>query len=104
MDAQGSPTVRCNATPGRIGVLPARSVPGRARCPLPKQRRRHVHRRQPASGIVVGPGQGLGLAIADLDDDGRLDIFVANDQTPNLLFHNLGGLQFEEVAVRWGVA
>jgi hypothetical protein len=29
---------------------------------------------------------------------------VANDQTPNFLFHNLGGMKFEEVAVRYGVA
>ena len=39
-------------------------------------------------------GLGLGLAIADLDDDGKLDIFVANDTAPNFLFLNRGNLKF----------
>ena len=38
------------------------------------------------------------------DGDGFVDAFVANDNTPNFLFHNLGGKHFEEVAVGAGVA
>jgi tetratricopeptide (TPR) repeat protein len=57
-----------------------------------------------ASGIEIPDGRGLGLAIADLDDDGRLDIFVANDGSANFLFRNLGGLRFEEIAITAGVA
>jgi hypothetical protein len=49
-------------------------------------------------------GPGLGLAIADLHGDGRLDLFVANDATPNFLFRNLGGLKFEEQGALAGVA
>jgi tetratricopeptide (TPR) repeat protein len=56
------------------------------------------------AGIEAPEGRGLGLAIADLDEDGRLDLFVANDGTPNFLFRNRGGLRFEEVAVSAGVA
>ncbi|MEZ6129887.1 MAG: CRTAC1 family protein [Planctomycetaceae bacterium] len=57
------------------------------------------------SGITEQlPGKGLGVAVADFDADQRLDIYVANDMTPNFLFHNLGGMQFREVAVREGVA
>ena len=41
-------------------------------------------------------GRGLGVVIADLDDDGRPDIYVANDMTANFLFKNRGGFRFDE--------
>ena len=56
------------------------------------------------AGFDLPKGPGLGLAIADLDGDRRLDVFVANDATPNFLFRNLGGLKFAEVGVASGVA
>src|SRR5262245_18501003 len=43
-------------------------------------------------------GKGLGVLIADLDDDGRPDIYVANDTSGNFLYLNRGGGRFEEVA------
>jgi tetratricopeptide (TPR) repeat protein len=57
-----------------------------------------------ATGFVGPEGRGLGLAIADLDDDGRLDLFVANDASADFLFRNLGGLRFEEIGLAAGVA
>ncbi|HWE39284.1 MAG TPA: CRTAC1 family protein, partial [Isosphaeraceae bacterium] len=57
-----------------------------------------------ASGFEAPHGPGLGLAIADLDGDDRLDLFVGNDMAPCFLFRNLGGLRFEEVGVSAGVA
>ncbi len=46
----------------------------------------------------------MSAAFADYDGDGFPDIFVANDATPNFLFHNRGDGTFEEVAVQAGVA
>ena len=57
-----------------------------------------------AAGIAAHPGKGMGVAIGDYDHDGWLDIFVANDTTPNFLFHNDRHGHFEEVAMRAGVA
>jgi enediyne biosynthesis protein E4 len=56
------------------------------------------------AGIVDNAGRGLGVVAADLDGDGALDLFVANDQSANFLFRNRGGLHFEEVAHTSGVA
>jgi enediyne biosynthesis protein E4 len=56
------------------------------------------------TGISAHFGKGMGAVIADYDGDGFMDIFVANDNRPNFLFHNLGGKKFEEVALESGVA
>jgi hypothetical protein len=47
---------------------------------------------------------GLGALIVDLDGDGRQDVFVGNDSEPNFLFRNRGGLRFDEVGSRSGLA
>ncbi|HYL65138.1 MAG TPA: CRTAC1 family protein [Candidatus Methylomirabilis sp.] len=56
------------------------------------------------SGLGTQFGKGMGVAIADYDGDGLMDIFVANDSVPNFLFHNLGHGKFEEVGMLAGVA
>src|SRR5439155_5868821 len=56
------------------------------------------------TGIGKYLGRGMGVAIADYDGDGFIDIFVANDGSRNLLFRNVGGKRFEEVGVAAGVA
>jgi hypothetical protein len=55
-----------------------------------------------SSGIGAALGKGLGVVVSDFDDDGRPDIYVANDTTMNLLFHNLGGMKFEDVSLLSG--
>ena len=42
--------------------------------------------------------------LADLDGDGRTDIYVANDGMENFLYLNRGAGKFEEVAARVGAA
>ena len=56
------------------------------------------------AGIIDTDGRGLGVVVADLDGDGRLDLFVANDQSANFVWHNLGGMKFAEVGLASGLA
>ena len=56
------------------------------------------------AGIIDREGRGYGVVAADLDDDRRLDLYVANDLTANALYRNLGGMRFEEVGHESGVA
>lgn len=57
-----------------------------------------------AAGILRAFGNGLGVAIGDYDLDGRSDIFVANDGTPNQLWRNTGSGRFEDRGPLSGVA
>jgi len=45
------------------------------------------------------PGKGLGIAIADYNRDGRIDVFVANDSVPEFLYENKGNGTFDEVGL-----
>ena len=57
------------------------------------------------AGIKTPGGRyGLGVVAADFDDDGWPDIYVACDQTPSLLYHNLHNGKFEERGAEAGVA
>lgn len=47
---------------------------------------------------------GMGVVCSDLDDDGRVDIYVANDSTPNLFYHNNGDGTFKEMGFISGTA
>ena len=46
----------------------------------------------------------FGVAATDLDADGLVDLYVANDSNPNYLYRNLGGGRFEEVGLWSGAA
>ena len=56
------------------------------------------------AGIVDRDGRGLGVVAADLDGDGKTDLFVANDTTPNYFWHNRGGFRFSEQGLESGLA
>lgn len=57
------------------------------------------------SGVAAAPpAPGLGVVLCDLDGDGRLDIYVANDLKPAYLLHNQGKGRFKEIALFQGCA
>jgi len=52
---------------------------------------------------LPGPISGEGTCVFDYDSDGWEDIFIAGFATPNLLYHNLGNMTFEERASTAGI-
>jgi hypothetical protein len=54
-------------------------------------------------GLAV-PGKGLGIAVADFDRDGKIDIAVANDSMVEFLYRNQGKGQFEETGLTADIA
>jgi hypothetical protein len=57
-----------------------------------------------AMNIDADSFYGLGVIWADYDGDGWPDIYVANDSSPSLLYHNNQGKSFTESAIPAGVA
>ena len=55
------------------------------------------------SGIAQSPAKGWGVVAADINNDGRMDLFVGNDTVPNFLFVNQGHGRFEENGLLAGV-
>jgi enediyne biosynthesis protein E4 len=56
-----------------------------------------------SSGIAKHLGKAWGVVATDLNNDGRMDLFVANDTVQNFLYFNRGNGKFEEVAAFAGV-
>ena len=56
------------------------------------------------AGFNKPAAKSLGVAVLDLDGDGWLDLAIANDTQPNLLFRNKGNGTFEEIGVASGMA
>jgi hypothetical protein len=55
------------------------------------------------SGIAQSLAKAWGVVAADINNDGRVDLFVGNDTVPNFLFVNRGRGRFEEVGLLAGV-
>jgi hypothetical protein len=58
--------------------------------------------RAAAAGVRNHDGKGLGGVLFDYDGDGKADIYVTNDRTPNVLYHGRGDGTFEDVTVEAG--
>ena len=56
------------------------------------------------AGVYNDTGKGLGVTCGDYDNDGWIDIYVANDTTPNFLYRNMGDGTFRDLGVVAGVA
>lgn len=56
------------------------------------------------SGIGLKPGAGLGVVSSDLDGDGLIDLYVANDGMANRLWRQVDSFRFEDTALLSGCA
>ena len=56
------------------------------------------------AGVYQPNGRAMSATIADLNNDGLLDIYVANDAMENYYFRNLGGGKFQNDALAMGLA
>jgi len=57
-----------------------------------------------AAGVGIVPEYGLGAVWSDLDDDGDVDLYAANDQSGHNLYRNDGRGRFQDTALADGVA
>jgi hypothetical protein len=89
-EATGHPGARRRETPGSYNQLYHNDCQG------------HFANVSNQAGILRDAGYGLGVAIADLNEDGRPDIYVSNDVVPNdVVYANNGDGTFTNVAARW---
>ncbi len=56
-----------------------------------------------AAGVADPGGRGRTATWVDVDNDGHLDLFVANNHSPNRLFHNQGDGTFTDITARAGL-
>lgn len=93
----------CPTPDGKRSYCDPKSFPAIA--PLVYRNDGKGHFEEVAQKIGLGKtGKELGVAIADYDRDGKIDLFIANDGIPEFLYHNKGNGTFEEVGLSANVA
>ena len=104
-DPVRSPLCPHPTDPNRHGYCVPRSIGAMADHVLRNDGGRFVDVSE-SSGVHAADrdGRGLGVVAAHLDDDDRIDLFVANDMTANFFFRNQGAFRFGETATESGVA
>ena len=86
----------------RIMVGPA-GLPGESDLFLENAGGRFVDATKERGLEDAGRAYGFGVLTTDYDDDGDVDVFVANDSNPNFLYRNRGDGRFESVGLLSGV-
>ena len=89
--------------PGQREVCPPRQFTGLPDALYMSNGDGSFHDASAAAGLSRH-GKGLGVIIADVDVDGRLDIYVANDTVPNFLYRNSGSVRLEEMGLISGTS
>ena len=92
-------TGRASGSSSRRGCSPARRTGSGATAATAPSRTSRA-----AAGLYRPDGKGMAAVFADLDGDGRQDLYVTNDTQPNELFRNLGGGRFRDEALEAGAA
>ncbi len=64
----------------------------------------HFRDETQARGLSTASGRGLGVAVADYNEDGNIDIALANDELPGNLFKGIGKGRFQDVSRESGTA
>ncbi len=98
------PRVTCTDTAGRQDYCGPKGFRGAADILYRNNRNRTFTDVSSSSGIASVEMKGLGVAPGDFNRDGLIDIFVANDGEPNLLWVNRGNGTFQDQAHQLGAA
>lgn len=108
IDDRGMPTVRCptrQPPPADLyGYCPPHSHPPQSDLVYRNHGDGTFVEVSEMAGLSRVAAPGLGVVIADLDGDGLLDIYVANDMQPNHWWRNEGQFRFQESAMVAGLA
>lgn len=94
----------CELKPGvPTGCLPRQYVPQKGKI-WRNTSRGGFELVPPANGMADTHGIGLVLAFSDVNQDGRMDVYIGNDGTPSELLLNRGNLKFENIGIFSGLA